>query len=284
MATKTAPKGNTEIATLETAGVPAEFLAEMEQTAGQGMETVTQEDMLIPFLAILQTGSPQVDKRGGEYVTGAEASMIFNTALQRVYDGEKGILFIPVKYRRAYDEWKLRDEGGGYMGPRTKEDLALTHVDEKNRDRLPNGNQIVTSAQWYGFVLNEDGSADQAVLSMSSTQLKKSRRMISQLGSIELTAGNGKKFLAPLYYSVIRLTTVPEENDQGKWFGWKAEIEGNVFQQPNGKELFERSKVLYKAVTEGHLKAADPVPTRFDDGATGGTAEGAAQGDDGIPF
>ena len=64
--------------------------SELEQFAGLGMDQVRTEDMSIPFLRILAQLSPQVNKRDGAYVDGAEAGMIYNTVENVAYDGEEG--------------------------------------------------------------------------------------------------------------------------------------------------------------------------------------------------
>ena len=46
------------------------------EDAGAGQENMSQEDMMIPRLSILQDGSAQVKKRDGAYVEGAEVGMI----------------------------------------------------------------------------------------------------------------------------------------------------------------------------------------------------------------
>ena len=72
----------------------------LEEFAGEGLEEVTAEDLAIPFLRVLAQLSPQVNKRDGAYVEGAEAGMIYNTVANEAYDGEKGILVIPCHYNR----------------------------------------------------------------------------------------------------------------------------------------------------------------------------------------
>ena len=88
---------------------------EFEEFAGVGMEEVGSEDLAVPFLRILAQLSPQVNKRDGAYVQGAEAGMVFNTVLNEAYSGEEGILVVPCFYNRRYVEWKPRAAGGGLV-------------------------------------------------------------------------------------------------------------------------------------------------------------------------
>ena len=63
----------------------------LEDLAGEGFSEVTTSDLAIPFLRILANVSPQVNKREGAYVEGAEAGMIYNTVQNEVYDGVEGV-------------------------------------------------------------------------------------------------------------------------------------------------------------------------------------------------
>ena len=88
-------------------------LSELEKLSGLGFEETSTDDMAIPFLRILANTSPQTNKRDGAYVEGAEAGMIYNSATDALYDGEKGITVVPVAYNKTYVEWKERGEGTG---------------------------------------------------------------------------------------------------------------------------------------------------------------------------
>ena len=66
-----------------------------EQDAGKGLGKLTQEDLALPFLKILGQLSPEVNKRDGKYVEGAEAGMIYNSVTGELYNGVEGINVIP---------------------------------------------------------------------------------------------------------------------------------------------------------------------------------------------
>ena len=77
---------------------------QFESFEGTGFEEVTTDDLAIPFIRILAQLSPQVNKRDGAYVEGAEAGHIYNTVQNEVYDGTQGISVIPCYYSRKYVE------------------------------------------------------------------------------------------------------------------------------------------------------------------------------------
>jgi hypothetical protein len=66
--------------------------------SGMGLENIDRDDLALPFLKLLQSGSDETKKKHAKYVEGAEAGMFYNTVTKKLYDGEKGIQVIPVFY------------------------------------------------------------------------------------------------------------------------------------------------------------------------------------------
>ena len=68
--------------------LPAELLVDTEKDAGMGV-SFKQEDQLLPLIYILQSGSPAVDKRGDNYIDGAEPGDFWlRNALDPIKNGE----------------------------------------------------------------------------------------------------------------------------------------------------------------------------------------------------
>ena len=65
-----------------------------------------QDDLALPFLKVLGQLSPEINKRDGKYVRGAEPGMILNSVTKELFDGSKGIDVIPCFYKREYLEWQ----------------------------------------------------------------------------------------------------------------------------------------------------------------------------------
>ena len=76
-----------------------------EADANQGAQNIAQEDLALPFLKILGQLSPEVNKRDGKYVEGAELGKIINTVTNALYDS---IDVVPCHYKRQYIEWQDR--------------------------------------------------------------------------------------------------------------------------------------------------------------------------------
>ena len=94
-----------------TAQVPSTGL--FEGDANAGFQTMSQDDLALPFLKVLGQLSPEVNTRHAKYLKGAEPGMILNTVTNELHDGTKGINVIPCFYKREYVEWKDRGESMG---------------------------------------------------------------------------------------------------------------------------------------------------------------------------
>ena len=93
---------NTEVAVKAAAG--ALSTVSFEEDASRGLGNIGHEDLALPFLKVLGQLSPEVNKRDGKYVQGAEPGMIFNSVTGELFDGEKGIEVVPCHYKMEYIE------------------------------------------------------------------------------------------------------------------------------------------------------------------------------------
>ena len=202
-----------------------------EADADKGSQNMTQEDLALPFLKVLGQLSPEVNKRDGKYVEGAEPGMILNTVTNEVFDGAKGIDVLPVFYERKYVEWQDRGEGKGApvaIHDANSDIMSQTTRDKSFKDRLPSGNYLENTANHYVVVLGD--SPQTALISMKATQLKISRKWNSIMMGIKLQGKNGL-FTPPTYSHIYNLKTVQMSNDKGTWFGWEVSKVGPVSDQ-----------------------------------------------------
>ena len=237
-----------QVAEKKTAGLPANVF---EEDAAKGLGNIGQQDLALPFLKILGQLSPEVNKRDGKYVEGAEPGMIFNSVSGELYDGTKGITVVPCYYKLEYIEWKDRGEGSG--GPVQIHDassdiMSQTKTDANYKDRLPNGNYIDKTASH--FVLITNPTAATALISMKSTQLKISRKWNSMMAGIKMKGKNGM-FTPASFSHEYKLKTVQMSNDKGTWFGWEVQKIGPVA----NAELYQQAKAFAESISVGNVKA-----------------------------
>ena len=237
-----------QVAEKKSAGLPANMF---EDDAAKGLGKIGQEDLALPFLKILGQLSPEVNKRDGKYVEGAEPGMIFNSVSGELYDGVKGINVIPCFYKLEYIEWKDRGEGLGApvaIYDSSSDIMSKTKPDANYKDRLPNGNYIEKTASH--FVIVSGDSPSTALISMKSTQLKISRKWNSMMSGIKMKGANGM-FTPASFSHIYKLKTTQMSNDKGTWFGWEVSKVGPV----TDKGLYDQAKGFSENISKGSVKA-----------------------------
>jgi hypothetical protein len=228
--------------------------ARAQQLAGRGLETVTQQDLALPFLAVLQAMSPQVQRGQEKYVKGAQAGDFFNTVTGETYTGydedgdADGVRLIPCYFEKAYNLWVPRDEGGGFRGS------FPTRADaERAAAELEENVDIVDTANHYCLIEQEDGSWTEAVFSMTSTKLSTSRQwntIMKQQKMVDETTG--EKFTPPSFMRVYHGTTVVKTNDKGTFYVPKIVPDAWV----EDETIFEQAENFYRMFVDQGVKVS----------------------------
>ena len=219
-----------------------------EADAQQGAQNISQADLALPFLKILGQLSPEVNKRDGKYVEGAEPGKIINTVTNALYDE---VNVVPCHYKRQYIEWADRGTSTGAPVAIHEADsdiVSKTTRGKDYKDRLPNGNYLDNTANHFVLVLGDNPQT--ALISMKSTQLKVSRKWNSMMMGIKMQGKNGL-FTPPTYSHIYNLKTVQMSNDKGTWFGWDVSKKGSVTQ----KDLYDMAKNFAISVGKGEVEA-----------------------------
>ena len=236
-----------------------------------GFEGTDETSYAIPFLTVIQPQSPQVVPEDPAYIEDAKAGMLFNTVTQELYDGKTGVIIMPCAYQRRFICWGPKGSDGfkgEYLPERVAEmqeageivsyenglyiPLEDGSVHEKKCDRM------VDTRNHFVCIVNEDGSSSTAILSLRSTQIKKSKSLMSLLRSIKVKIRTGRKVTPPTWYNKVRLTTVGESNDDGNWYGVKFVTEGIE----TDADLIDQCKDFHKIVAAGeaNVKYDDAEP------------------------
>lgn len=227
-------KSNTAVATM------------FEADAFAGLENVKSESVALPILKLLQNGSGEAQKRNQNYVEGAEPGMFLNTVTKKLYNGDKGIHVIPCHYKLEYQEWA--DYGTGSGRPENIFDdesdiLEKTTKDGMGKDRLPNGNYILTVGQHYVLILAENGSAESALISLSSSQGKISRKWNSMMMNITFDGKDGS-YTPASFSHIYKLNSVLNSGKGNQWYGYNVALVGPV----ENAALYERAKKFHASL------------------------------------
>lgn len=215
------------------------------EVAGDGNQLVTGDDVALPIIKLLQTNSPEVQRqRKDTYIEGAKDGDFFNSLTREVYGPEVEVIdcfFHPVVL-----EWPP-GRGAGLRGIHELDSPRLTGLRQveikgedgrpKVIDQLPNGNTATRVNQHLVLIRSKrTGRWEEAVLPLSSTQLKKSRRLNANLGLQKILDKNGQErrtpdgrpLIKPRYGQVLLLRSVGEQRDTNAWWGVEFEIARNV--------------------------------------------------------
>ena len=215
-----------------------------EADAQMGFENMKSDTNLAPpILKILQNGSAEAQKRNDKYVEGAEPGMFLNTVTKQLYDGDKGIQVIPCHYKLEYQEWAPYGTGSGrpeMIYPDTSDILEKTK-NENGKDFLPNGNYILTVGQHFVIVLGKENET--ALVPMSSTQGKVSRKWNSMMKSITLDGKNGP-YTPPSFSHIYKLSSVLNTGKGIQWYGFNVEKVGML----EDAKMYERAKKFYEGI------------------------------------
>lgn len=220
-------------------------------TLGRGFEEADAESYAIPFLAVLQKSSPAADPDDAAYIKGAKAGMFMNTVTHDLFTETQ---IIPCAYQRRFNRWAPLDSGGGFKGTflpsviQTMEAEGRIAQNEEGRwfFALPDGTinekkcDILTDTRMhYCLLILPEGGTTNVLISMSRTQLKKSKQWMTLMQ----TRGGD------MWDTVYAASTKIEENDKGKWSGWVLAVE-----RETTSEERQAGQDFYQSVQSGKVK------------------------------
>ena len=266
----------TEVAAVEVQKTALVVAMDFAADAGAGMENAGEDSFAIPFLVVLQKGSPQVDEASGQAIDNARAGMFFENVTGRLYSGKDGVVVVPCSYRREFLRWGAREAGGGFKGAYAPEVVAEMRakgeiVEYEGRLYAPEADGSVnpkksdryndTRNHYVLIVDNATGAWTEALLSLTSTQIKKSKMLMSALASVKLKNGSGQLFTPPTFSNMVRVTTVGESNDKGTWHGVKFELIGSV----DRAEIYAAAKAFHSNIAKGGVQVKYEAPVEGSD-------------------
>lgn len=207
--------------------LPASYYEEMENFAGAGAEEIGAEEVAIPRFRILQANSPETIKKNEKYIEGAEGGMIYSEVLRKVIDGEKGVLFCVVKFKRTVVEWTPRNdkgEGGEFVADHGSNFSILNtkNLDDRGRPLSEGGNELSDTYNFYGFLFEKDSvDYEPCIISMSRTQIKIGKRMNTDIRRAVLNLPDGRKINPASWFNIFDMQTEYIPKGSNSYFNWK---------------------------------------------------------------
>lgn len=197
----------------------------------RGSEDVTVKDLILPRIDVLQALSPQIKKSDPKYIDGAEQGLVFNTLSGELYGDS--IKFVPVVFKREFVLWQDRKSGGGFRGAFQTEDAA---EQERSMQENPEGHEVVETHNHFILLVHDDGRIEEAVLSLSKSKRKVSRKLNSLVQMIP-----GDRF-ARLY----KLSALEVDGPKGEYWSFDVSSLGYV-----NENIWKRGQEAYEAIMRG---------------------------------
>lgn len=210
--------------TNENAPVPAYS----PEDSNLGNENVSQGDVQIPRIAVLNALSPQMDT-----VTDAKVGLLYNSLNDELMEA---VYCINLFYVKEFGVFKHRDFGGGFQGSYDSQAGAEAHV--ATLTGTPDQYQIFETARHTVLLLDAEGKPRMpAHLLMKGTNLSVSRNWNSQI--TEKGAGRAR------FSTVWTLGSAKRTGGGNTWYVYDVDYAGDA---PEG--LYLEAKDMYLAVKQ----------------------------------
>jgi len=243
---------NTTALTPAGGALPAELADVTAPDSGKGVSTKA-EDAIVPLITVLQNGHPQVDKRGAEYIDGAEPGKFWlRGAIEPIRDE---IIAIPCDMRRSWMEFLQNRQGYAARHEEEPDDIEIKPAEGNSKRPIlvrPNGNIIQDTRELYLLVDNQP-----YLLPCASTFHQFAREWQTWFRQFRHPK-TGKPL--PSFARKYKLVTVSKANALGKWFmpkfvdlGWVDTAE------------YSRAREFHEFVEQGRQRPA--LTSRSDEAA-----------------
>ena len=229
--------------------------------AGAGFEGTGAEDIIIPFLGVLQGLSPQL-----QTLEGAKVGMLHNSVTDELTPGDKGLVFIPGYREHCYVEWVPRKQGGGFVARHEPTSDVVTRARQEAKEQglkfgqyfVPTEsggkNELKETFYLYGITVQgegEDATIAPVCIAFTSTKIKVYRKWMTAVRLFD------PKSKIPIFAYQLRIKTTTEKNNEGEFANFVITPEGGSLEGcllPPDSGLLAAAKQVKESVEQGSAK------------------------------
>lgn len=264
---------------------------------GIGVDDLSQKDVELPQLHVLQKSTPFVERDHEAYVEGAFSGDFLVDVQNKIYDGKEGIYFIPINRVTNYAEFVKKDEKSKkyeefvrIMDRVEGEELEIDAVYDADARMLitKNGTGLQKRDVFLAIVYGADETPDQGIMVKflcKNTALNFAKKLKTNIYN---TTVQGTSKRAPMFYNVYKIA-IKSKTDNGNTWNVPVISSVNVITdllgEDKGREIFSKCKDTRDA-TQPLLIAASTTDTALLEDNSTKTIKGETEDfiDDDIPF
>lgn len=204
-------------------------MVDLKKYSGSGMETTEGISSTMPFIQIIQSGSPEIKRSHEQHevrkIEGAQEGDLVFLPEKILFKGSEGVKAIPLAFKVLYTEWRPKTEGGGFIGTQTMSVVSEQRYRKEGYKEFLGSNELIATI--YVGILFQDGEEwKEGIISFTSTQLKKARNWSKIIASFRYP--QNRSIAPPIFACSFRVCTKSESNDSGDWFGYEIKTEGPI--------------------------------------------------------
>jgi hypothetical protein len=231
-----------------------------KKAAGMGTDTIDRGVLGMPFINIIQKGSPEFDETHPKFkdrrIEGCRPGQV-------LFEPERAILptpvtVIPLDQTTLYTEWKPNK--GGFVGNR-----PLDVVDHPQyRKGVPGSpteyreylgqNELVYTI-YFMVLFEHQNKWNKGIIAFTSTQLKVARQWSRTILSTKIEGVEAP----PIFACSYKLSTFADSNAKGGFFSWQVE-RSNVLNPVSDQQLLEQAFTAAGDARKALPRAANAQP------------------------
>lgn len=217
---------------------------DITKVLGAGTDTIDKGVLGLPFIQIVQKGSPEFDETHKDYaekkIDGCKPGNVFFTPTRKLL--ATPLTVIPLAITSLYTEWKPRPQGGGFAGNQPLSVVGnrnyrkgAANTPEEHKEWLGDNELKFTIYAALKFLQGDEWV--RGLISFNSTQLKPARIWQKQI--LNLRYPNLPDAVPPVFAAAWKFNSQPESNVKGGWYGWNIALDRMLDPQTDQKLLEE---------------------------------------------
>lgn len=241
--------------------------AMVEESAGLGVDTLSEEDCARVEIKIAQQTSPQLKAKNAKYIPGLTQGDLFNSASGKIYG--KSVKLAILGVYKAIVVWSSLDD----ISSTPPEEDVMQCVNPKRYAEILNGCTVVDGKRIYkgtkkvntvyrlaAVAFDDDGTYEPVMIECAKTRYKNAKQLNTLLTNIRYADRTGRLHQAPSCIAMIKMEVAEAGNENNDWYEFKFSrvmedelLAGGFFKTGLAQSLISEAKILRDGLVSGSI-------------------------------